>query len=66
MVGLKSDLAMRLIEKNPQQAIAEIKDIRQTASIALKEVRELVADMRAVRIEEELYRVEQILAAGAN
>lgn len=64
MVGLKSDLAMRLIEKNPQQAIAEIKDIRQTASIALKEVRELVADMRAVRIEEELYRVEQILKAA--
>lgn len=64
MIGLKSDLAMRLIEKNPQQAVAELKDIRQTASIALKEVRELVADMRAVRIEEELYRVEQILKAA--
>ena len=64
MIGLKSDLAARLIEKNPQQAILEIKDIRQTASIALKEVRELVADMRTVRIEEELYRVEQILKAA--
>lgn len=64
MIGLKSDLAMRLVEKNPQQAIDEIKDIRQTASIALKEVRELVADMRAVRISEELYRVEQILKAA--
>ncbi|MER1959034.1 MAG: sensor histidine kinase [Solibacillus sp.] len=64
MIGLKSDLAMRLIEKNPQLAVVEIKDIRQTASIALKEVRELVADMRAVRIEEELYRVEQILKAA--
>lgn len=64
MVGLKSDLAMRLVEKNPQQAIQEIKDIRQTASVALKEVRELVADMRAVRIEEELFRVEQILRAA--
>lgn len=64
MIGLKSDLAMRLVEKNPQQAIEEIRDIRQTASIALKEVRELVADMRAVRISEELYRVEQILKAA--
>ncbi len=64
MIGLKSDLAMRLVEKNPQQAIQEIKDIRQTASVALKEVRELVADMRAVRIEEELLRVEQILRAA--
>lgn len=64
MIGLKSDLAMRLVEKNPQQAIAEIKDIRQTTSIALKEVRELVANMRAVRISEELIRVEQIMAAA--
>ncbi|WP_172954406.1 sensor histidine kinase [Solibacillus sp. R5-41] len=64
MIGLKSDLAARLVEKNPQQAIIEIKDIRQAASVALKEVRELVADMRAVRIEEELYRVEQILKAA--
>ena len=64
MIGLKSDLAARLVEKNPQLAIQEIKDIRQTASMALKEVRELVADMRAVRIEEELYRVAQILKAA--
>lgn len=64
MIGLKSDLAMRLVEKKPEQAIVEIKDIRHTASIALKEVRELVADMRAVRIEEELYRIEQILKAA--
>lgn len=64
MIGLKSDLAARLIEKNPEQAISEIKDIRQTASVALKEVRELVADMRAVRVSEELLRVEQILRAA--
>ncbi|MEO4055488.1 sensor histidine kinase [Solibacillus sp. CAU 1738] len=64
MIGLKSDLAVRLVKKNPELAINEIKDIRQTASIALKEVRELVADMRAVKIEEELYRVEQILKAA--
>lgn len=61
MIGLKSDLAARLVEKNPKMAIKEIKEIRQTASVALKEVRELVADMRAIRIEEELYRIEQIL-----
>ena len=64
MIGLKSDLAVRLVEKNPEQAIAEIKDIRQTASIALKEVRELVANMRSVSIAEELVRVKQILDAA--
>lgn len=65
MIGLKSDLAARLVAKDPEASISEIRDIRQTASIALKEVRELVADMRAVRIEEELYRIEQILKAAS-
>ena len=64
MIGLKSDLASRLVTKNPEQALQEIKDIRQTASIALKEVRELVADMRAVKLQEEIVRVEQILKAA--
>ncbi|MCM3389484.1 sensor histidine kinase [Ureibacillus chungkukjangi] len=64
MIGLKSDLASRLVEKNPQEAIREIKDIRHTASIALKEVRELVSDMRAVKLPEEIARVKQILKAA--
>ncbi len=64
MIGLKSDLAMRLVEKKPEQAIAEIKDIRQTASIALKEVRELVANIRSVSVSEELIRVKQMLDAA--
>lgn len=64
MIGLKSDLAARLIERDPQQALIEIKDIRQTASIALKEVRELVADMRTAKFEDEMMRVSQILKAA--
>ncbi|RTQ93926.1 sensor histidine kinase [Lysinibacillus telephonicus] len=64
MIGLKSDLASRLVTKNPGQAIQEIRDIRHTASIALKEVRELVSHMRAVKLNEELIRVEEILKAA--
>lgn len=64
MIGLKSDLASRLVEKNPQAAIQEIKEIRHTARIALKEVRELVSNMRAVKLSEELIRIEQILKAA--
>ncbi|MGE7989235.1 sensor histidine kinase [Lysinibacillus fusiformis] len=64
MIGLKSDLASRLIERDPQQALVEIKDIRQTASIALKEVRELVSDMRTTKFEDELMRISQILKAA--
>ncbi|RHW32430.1 sensor histidine kinase [Lysinibacillus yapensis] len=64
MIGLKSDLASRLVSRNPEAAIQEIRDIRHTASIALKEVRELVSDMRAVKLNEELERVKQILKAA--
>ncbi|MGE7624351.1 sensor histidine kinase [Viridibacillus sp. NPDC096237] len=64
MIGLKSDLAARLVEKDPQAAVIELKDIRQTASIALKEVRELVADMRTVKLRDELVRIQQILVAA--
>lgn len=64
MIGLKSDLARRLISKNPEEAERELVDIRQTASTALKEVRELVADMRATRLVDEVMRIRQILAAA--
>jgi len=64
LIGLKSDLAGKLIRKNPAQAAVEINDVRQTARSALKEVREMVTKMRGTRLEEEMYRVKQILAAA--
>lgn len=64
LIGLKSDLAGRLIHKNPGRAQAEINDVRQTARTALKEVRELVTQMRGTRLEDELFRIKQILKAA--
>ena len=64
LIGLKSDLAGKLIHKNPGRAQAEINDVRQTARTALKEVRELVTQMRGTRLEDELYRIKQILKAA--
>lgn len=64
MIGLKSDLATRLVEKNPKAAIQEIKEIRHTARIALKEVRELVSNMKAVKLSDECIRVEKMLQAA--
>lgn len=64
LIGLKSDLAGKLIKKNPTQAQIEMQEIRQTARIALKEVRELITQMRGMRIEEEISRVKQILNAA--
>ncbi|RXJ00355.1 sensor histidine kinase [Anaerobacillus alkaliphilus] len=64
LIGLKSDLASKLINKNPAQARLEIKDVQITARIALKEVRELVTQMRGTKLEDEVFRVEQILKAA--
>ncbi|MFF2092495.1 sensor histidine kinase [Paenibacillus sp. NPDC058174] len=64
LIGLKSDLAGRLVASDPQRAQAEIHDVQQTARTALKEVRELVTQMRGTRLEDEVYRVHQILNAA--
>lgn len=64
LIGLKSDLASKLVMKNPAQARQEIKDVHKTARIALKEVRELVTEMRGTKLEDEIFRVKQILNAA--
>ncbi|MFC7677896.1 sensor histidine kinase [Paenibacillus sp. GCM10028914] len=64
LIGLKSDLASKLITKNPARAQAEINDVRQTARSALKEVREMVTEMRGTRLEDEIFRISQILKAA--
>ncbi|MBB6690086.1 sensor histidine kinase [Cohnella xylanilytica] len=64
LIGLKSELAGKLIHTNAKQAAIEIHDIHQTARTALKEVREMVMQMRGTKLEDELYRVKQILMAA--
>ena len=64
LIGLKSDLAGKLIHRDAEAALVEINDIRQTARTALKEVRELVSDMRGTKLEDELLRIQQILKAA--
>ncbi|MFJ9500674.1 sensor histidine kinase [Brevibacillus centrosporus] len=64
LIGLKSDLASKLMSKNPSRAQTELEEIRQTARIALKEVREMVTQMRGTRLEDEVFRVRQITKAA--
>lgn len=64
LIGLKTDLAGRLIDKDPEAARNEMADIRQTASSALKEVREMVTDMRGVSLVDEIIQVQEILDAA--
>ncbi|MEJ8778849.1 sensor histidine kinase [Pseudogracilibacillus sp. ICA-222130] len=64
LIGLKSDLAGKLLEKDSELAKDELKDIRITASTALKEVRELVTHMRYRKLTDELQRTKQVLEAA--
>ncbi|PPA70777.1 sensor histidine kinase [Jeotgalibacillus proteolyticus] len=64
LIGLKSDLAGKLLPANIDGAKKEIHDINSTARTALKEVRELVTDMRSTKLADEMIRVKQILAAA--
>ncbi|MFO1443809.1 sensor histidine kinase [Bacillus sp. Bva_UNVM-123] len=64
LIGLKSDLARKLVVKDPEQARSEMKDVQQTARTALNEVRKMVSQMRGIRVKEELVRIKQILKAA--
>jgi len=64
LIGLKSDLARKLIYKDPEQARNELKDVQQTARTALNEVRKMVSQMRGIRLNEEIKLIKQILTAA--
>ncbi len=64
MLTLKSQLVHKLISKDTEQAKLETKEIERTSRSALKQVRELVSDMRAITIAEELIESEAILQAA--
>lgn len=61
LITLKSQLVHRLIDKDPAKAQQETREIEQTSRAALNQVRELVSNMRAATIPEELRSAETIL-----
>lgn len=64
LLTLKSQLVQRLTTVDPERARLEAKEMEVTSRAALKQVRELVTDMRAATIAEELLQVQQILRAA--
>jgi two-component system sensor histidine kinase DesK len=64
MITLKSELAGRLIEKAPERATKEVRDIEQVARQMLREVREAVAGYRQPQLESELENARQMLEAA--
>ncbi|PFO80336.1 MULTISPECIES: sensor histidine kinase [Bacillus cereus group] len=64
LITLKSQLVEKLIVKNPERASVEAKEITQTSRTALKQLRELISDMRMITVEEELEQIKAILHAA--
>lgn len=61
MITLKSELARRLVEQEPAQAVQEMRDVERVARQTLREVREAVAGYRQPRLENELDSARQLL-----
>ncbi|WP_174731355.1 sensor histidine kinase [Mesobacillus harenae] len=64
LIGLKSDLARKLVYKDPEKARNELRDVQQTARTALNEVRQMVSEMRGIRLRDELTHIKQLLSAA--
>lgn len=64
LITLKSQLIERVVTSDPDRAKQEAKEIQNTSRAALKQVRELIADMRNSSIQEEIVQVKGILQAA--
>ncbi|MUG01874.1 sensor histidine kinase [Bacillus tequilensis] len=64
LLTLKSQLIQRLAASDPERTKLEAKEMETSSRSALKQVRELVSDMRTVTITEELVNIQHILRAG--
>lgn len=61
MIKMKSELATKWVDQDPRQAKEELKDILATSRIALKQVRELVSDMKFISLSSEIEHSRKLL-----
>ncbi|MDO3413210.1 sensor histidine kinase [Saccharibacillus sp. CPCC 101409] len=61
LITLKSQLVEKLALKNPERAQTEAREIQETSRAALRQMRELVSEMRSVKIGEELIEAREML-----
>ncbi|HEY8480093.1 MAG TPA: histidine kinase [Spirillospora sp.] len=64
LIAVKSELAMRMAEADPDRAVAEMADVRRTARDALREVRAAVNGYRAVELDTEIAGARAVLEAA--
>ncbi|MFF5477831.1 sensor histidine kinase [Streptomyces sp. NPDC012935] len=64
VIALKSELAERLVERDPARAAAEMKEIRQLAADALSDTRAVVRGYRRTTLDDEIGNATRVLAAA--
>lgn len=64
LITLKSQLVEKLAVKDPEKAQMEAREIQNTSRAALRQVRELVSDMRTATLPEELVEAQIILESA--
>jgi two-component system sensor histidine kinase DesK len=64
VVALKTDLAAKLVERDPERALAELNDIRQVARRSLVEVRDAVQGYRRLALCDAVSGARAALAAA--
>lgn len=64
LITLKSEVTEKLITRNPERAIAEAREIRETSRAALKQMRQLVTEMKIVKLAEEYEHGRQLCAVA--
>jgi two-component system sensor histidine kinase DesK len=64
LIALKSQLASKLAERDPQRAATEIREVERIARTSLDELREALAGYRAAGIPSELEHARHVLASA--
>ncbi|WP_369269390.1 sensor histidine kinase [Streptomyces sp. R11] len=64
VIALKSELAQRLVERDPARAAAEMKEIRQLSADALSDTRAVVRGYRRTTLDDEIGNATRVLAAA--
>jgi len=64
VIAVKSELAARLVDKNPEQAGEEMRSVQDTARQALADVREAIGGIRTQELDEAIEQVRSGLRAA--
>jgi len=64
LIALKGEVTSKLIQRAPEKALQEAKEITETARGALKQMRELVTTMRVVSLHEEFDHAKSLCTAA--